>query len=46
MNVIVYIVLGRQQRRGLSQGSWFWIQGSVPAAERKADFGHPRAPVA
>lgn len=44
--VVSYIVIGRQQRGGTSQGSRFWIQGSVPSAEREADFGHPWAPVA
>lgn len=44
--VVSYIVIGRRQRRGLSPGTRFWIQGSVPAAECSTDSGHPWAPVA
>lgn len=39
-------LLVRQQRRGTSQRSRFWIQGSVRAPECKADSGQPWAPVA
>lgn len=44
--VAYYIVINRQQCGGTPQGSRFWIQSSVPAAECKADPGYPRNAVA
>lgn len=50
LSVCVYFSVrfpfGRRRRGGPSEGSGFRIQGSVPPAERSADPGRRRAPVA
>lgn len=35
-----WIVIGRRRRRGTPQGSGFWIQSPVPAAQREEDSGY------